>query len=143
MWLLFSLRRHLIKLILGDDQVYYIGLCDRHESIIVSIAPEDDDKPVTRVGLQERLELIVFIRTKLLELITTFMKASGPPIPYMPCTRCYQPHIALDDIVGSSKALRCRDHKKLNMDYYSGLRQCHGEECLLNTCACLCTCVCV
>ena len=123
----FNLRRHLIKLILSNDQVYYTGLCDKHENIIVSITPEDNDKPVTGMGLQERLELVIFIHTKLLELVTTFMKASHPPIPYMSCTRCYEPHIALDDdVVGSSKVLRCHGNTKLEMEYYSGLRYCQG-----------------
>ena len=94
----------------------------------MSIAPEDDDKPVTGVGLHERLELVIFIRAKLLELVTTYMKASEPPIPYMPCTRCYKPHIALDDVLDSKKVLRCRDSKKLSMDYYLGLRLCQGME---------------
>ena len=124
--LYFSLRRHLIKLILGDDQIYYIGLGDKHESIIVSIAPEDKDVPMNTVSFQERWDLINFIRTSLSELVGVFMKASHPPEPYMPCTRCYEPHITLDDVVSSKKILHCHDSTKLTMEYYDGLRLCKG-----------------
>ena len=109
---------------LGDDQFCYIGLCDRHENIVVSIIPED---AVSTVGFQERLKLIEFVHAKLLELVKTFMKASHPPTPYMPCTRCYEPHIDWDDVVCTGKTLRCHDGKRIDMDYYNGLRRCQGK----------------
>jgi len=112
---------------LGDDQFCYIGLCDRHETIVVTITPDNKDEPVSTIGLQERLTMIEFIHTKLLGLVKTFMKASRPPTLYMPCTRCHKPHIDWDDVVHSSKRLRCHDDNRIDMDYYSGLRNCRGK----------------
>jgi len=123
----FSLRRHLIKFMLGDDQFCYVGLCDKHESIVVSIIPEDESEPLSTINFQERLELIEFIHTKLSELVKTFMKASRPPTPYMPCMRCYKPHIYWSDVIHSKKPLPCYNEKRLDMDYYDGLRYCQSK----------------
>ena len=120
-----SLTRHHISFFFGDNQVCYIGLCDKLETVILSITPEEKDE---QINFNERLELIEFVYSKLQDLVKTFMKASQPPTPYIvcTCTCCNEEvHIKLDDILNCDEleTPRCDKGKKVNEEYYSGLRQ--------------------
>ncbi|XP_065883436.1 uncharacterized protein [Dysidea avara] len=119
------LTRHHISFFFGDNQVCYIGLCDKLETVILSITPEEKDE---QINFNERLELIEFVYSKLQDLVKTFMKASQPPTPYIvcTCTCCNEEvHIKLDDILNCDEleTPRCDKGKKVNEEYYSGLRQ--------------------
>ena len=122
------IRRHIIKLVLGDDQLYYVSLCEDHDSIRLAISPDidDDDGVVGSQGLQERWKLIEYFNTKLTEIVKSFMPASDLPQRYIPCSRCHNLHLKLDSIRESDKTLHCV-HGKLAKDYYSDLRQYQGN----------------
>ena len=115
------IRRHIIKMVLGHDQLYYVSLCEVHDSMRLAISP-DEDGTVTPQGLQERWKLIEYFNTKLMEIVKSFMPASDLPQRYIPCSLCHNLHLKLDSIRESDKPLRCA-HGKLAKDYYSDLRQ--------------------
>ncbi|XP_065894341.1 uncharacterized protein [Dysidea avara] len=115
------LRRHVIKLVLGIDQYYYVTLSDENDSIRLAITP-DEDGVVSIAGLQNRWNLIEFFSAKLREITTTFMPASAPPECYIPCSLCPNLHIRLDEIRANEMPLRC-SRGRLTSDYYKSLRQ--------------------
>ena len=121
----YSIRRHIVKLVLGHDQLYYVSLCEDHDSIRLAISP-DEDRTVASQGLQERWKLIEYFNTKLLEIVKAFMPASKLPQRYVPCSRCPNLHLKLDSIRESDKPLHCA-RGRLAPDYYSDLRQCQGS----------------
>ena len=118
------LRRHVIKLVLGIDQYYYVTLSDENDSIRLAITP-DEDGVVSIAGLQNRWNLIEFFSAKLREITTTFMPASAPPECYIPCSLCPNLHIRLDEIRANEMPLRC-SRGRLTSDYYKSLRQYPG-----------------
>ena len=120
------MRRHIIKLVLGTDQLYYVSLCEEYNSIRIAITPDEEGK-VTSKGLQERWKLIEYFNTKLREIVKTFMPASDLPQCYIPCIRCPNLHLKLDSIREISKPLNCV-RGKIPKDYYSDLRQCQGNK---------------
>ena len=115
----------MIKLVLGRDQLYYVSLCEDHDSIRLAITPEEDAK-VKLEGVQERWELIEYFNSKLMEIVKTYMPASNKPTRYIPCSRCPKLHLKLDEIRKSDKPLRCA-RGRLAEDYYSDLRQHKGK----------------
>ena len=119
------MRRHIIKLVLGTDQLYYVSLCEEHDSIRIAITPDEEGK-VTSKGLEERYKLIEYFNTKLNEIVKTFMPASNLPQCYIPCCRCPNLHLKLDSIREINKRLNCV-RGKVPKDYYSDLRQCQGN----------------
>ena len=114
----------MIKMVLGDDQLYYVSMSEDHYSIRLAITP-DEDGVVTPQGLQERWELIEEFNVKLMKTVQAFMPASDPPQRYIPCRLCPNLHLKLDDVRGGGKTLRCINGKLLK-DYYSDLRQYQG-----------------
>ena len=114
----------MIKLVLGRDQLYYVSLCEHHDSIRLAITP-DEDGIVKPQGLQERWRLIEEFNAKLIETTKAFMPASDPPQCYVPCSQCSDLHFKLDDIRATDKPLRCFKGK-LSEDYYSDIRQYQG-----------------
>ena len=121
------IRRHVIKLVLGRDQLYYVSLCEDHNSIRLAITP-DDDGTVTTQGVKARWDLIEYLNNKLMETVKTFMPASDLPQRYIPCGRCpkLHDHLKLDHIRKNDKPLHC-DRGKLAEDYYSDLRKYQGN----------------
>lgn len=114
----------MIKLVLGHDQLYYVSLCEDHDSIRLAITPEEDVK-VKSQGIRERWELIEYFNSKLIETVKAFMPASDLPKRYIPCNRCPKLHLKLDEIRKNDKPLRCA-RGRLAEDYYSDLRQSKG-----------------
>ena len=112
-------------MVLGNDQLYYVSLCEDHHSIRLVITP-DDDGVITPQGLQERWKLIEEFNAKLMNIVKTFMPASDPPQRYIPCSFCPKLHLKLDDVRVDGKALHCMNGK-LPKDYYSDLRQYQGS----------------
>ena len=115
----------MIKMVLGDDQLYYVSLCEDHHSIRLAITP-DEDGIVTPQGLQERWKLIEEFHAKLMTTVKAFMPSSDLPQRYIPCSLCPKLHLKLDKIRADGKALRCINGK-LPKDYYSDLRQYQGN----------------
>ena len=112
-------------MVLCDDQLYYVSLCEDHHSIRLAVTP-DEDGIVTPQGLQERWKLIEEFNAKLVEIVKAFMPSSDLPQRYIPCSYCPNLHLKLDDIRADDKPLRCFPGK-LPKDYYSDLRkQCQG-----------------
>ncbi|XP_065902538.1 uncharacterized protein [Dysidea avara] len=120
---LYILRRHMIKLVLGSDQYYYVS--NDNDCIRLVVSP-DEDGVVSVAGLQDRWNLIAFFSTKLMEISATFMPASAPPECYIPCSLCPNLHLKLDEIRANQKPLRCLKGK-LHPDYYKHLRQYPAE----------------
>ena len=114
----------MIKMVLGDDQLYYVSLCEHHHSIRLAITP-DEDGVVTLQGLQEKWKLIEEFDAKLMKTVKAFMPASDLPQRYIPCSLCLKLHLKLDDIRADGKRLHCINGK-LPKDYYSALRQYQG-----------------
>ena len=123
--LVFRIRRHIIKLVLGHDQLYYVSLCEDYDSIRLAITP-DISKTVTSRGFQERWVLIEDFNTKLMETVKTFMPASDPPQRYIPCYHCPKLHLKLDDIRKGDRPLHCV-HGRLDEGYYRDLRKYQGN----------------
>ena len=115
----------MIKMVLGHDQLYYVGLSEEHHSIRLAITP-DEDGIVTIQGLQERWKLIEEFNVKLKETVKAFMPASQLPQSFIPCSLCPKLHLKLDDIRADNSPLRCINGK-LPKEYYSDLRQCQGS----------------
>ena len=111
-------------MVLGRDQLYYVSLCEDHNSIRLAIIP-DEDGIVKSHGLKERWRLIDDFNDRLIETTKTFMPASDPPQRYVPCSQCSDLHFKLDDIRATDKPLRCLKGK-LPEDYYSDIRQLQG-----------------
>ena len=115
----------MIKMVLRDDQLYYVSLSEDHCSIRLAIIP-DEHGIVTAQGLQERWKLIKYFKIKLMETVKTFMPASNLPQCFIPCSKCSNLHLRLDDLRAINKGLYCF-HGKLSKDYYSDLRQYQGR----------------
>ena len=115
----------MIKLVLGHDQLYYVSLCEDHDSIRLAIIPDEFGK-VKPQSLQERWRLIEDFHAKLIETTKTYMPASELPQRYVPCSQCSNLHLRLDDIRATHKPLRCIKGR-LPDDYYSDLRQYQGN----------------
>ena len=119
------IRRRMIKMVLGNDQLYYVSLCEDHHSIRLAITP-DEDGIVTPQGLQERWKFIEEFNAKLMNIVKAFMPASNPPQRYIPCSLCPKLHLKLDDVRVDGKAIYCIKGK-LPKDYYNDLRQYQGS----------------
>ena len=115
----------MVKLVLGRDQLYYVSLCEDHDSIRLAITP-DEDGIVKSQSLKERWMLIEDFHAKLIENTKTYMPASELPQRYVPCSHCSDLHLSLDDIRATDKPLRCIEGK-LPDNYYSDLRQYQGN----------------
>ena len=117
----------MIKMVLGDDQLYYVSLCEDQHTIRLAITP-DEDGIVSPKGRQERWELVEYFDTKLQEAVEAFMPAASIPRRYIPCSLCSQLHLKLDDARANNRPLHCINGK-LPKDYYSDLRQYQGSSC--------------
>ena len=112
-------------MVLGDDQLYYVSLCEDHSSIRLAITP-DTDCTVTPQGHKERWQLIEYFSAKLIKTVKAFMPASDLPQCYIPCSLCSNLHLKLSDIRANDKVLHCINGR-LPKEYYSDLRQCQGS----------------
>ena len=112
-------------MVLGDDHLYYVSLCEDQYSIRLAITP-DTDCTVTSQGLKERWQLIEEFSAKLIKIVKAFMPASDLPQSYIPCSLCSSLHLKLIDIRANDKALHCINGR-LPKDYYSDLRHCQGN----------------
>ena len=119
------IRRHMIKMVLGNDQLYYVSLSEDRHSIRLAIIP-DENGIVTPQGLQERWKLMEYFNTKLMETVKVFMPASDLPQRFIPCSKCSTLHLRLEDLRAKNKVLHCL-HGKLPKDYYSDLKQYQGS----------------
>lgn len=118
----------MIKLVLGSEQLYYVSLCEDHDSIRLAITP-DDNVTVTLKGFQERWKLVEDFNFKLVETVRTYMPASNLPQRYIPCSKCTKLHLKLDDIRKNDRPLRCFHSGRLEENYYSDLRKYQGNYC--------------
>ena len=116
-------------MVLGHDQLYYVSLCEDHDSIRLAITP-DEDGIVSREGLQERWKLIDEFDAKLMKAVETFIPKSDVPQCFIPCSLCPHLHLKLHDIRADDKPIRC-SKGKLPEDYYSDLRQQQGSSMLI------------
>ena len=109
-------------MVLGDDQYYYISLCEDQGSICLIMTP-DENEQVSDAGLEVRRDLINHINTTLISIIKSISKVSGEfqlPVAYVPCPQCDKLHITLEIVCAAKKrALRCKT--KLPLGYYSDL----------------------
>ena len=119
-----SIRRQMIKMVLGCEQIYYVSLCESHHSIRLAIVPDEDT--LSSQSFRERWELIEELNIKLMEKVKTFMRASDPPQRYIPCYLCSKLHLTLDKIRANDKPLHCLEGGKLRKDYYLDLRRYEG-----------------
>ena len=133
--LMCRIRRKMIKMVLGCDQLYYVSLCVDQHAIRLVITP-DDDGVVTQKGIQERWDLIEDFNAKLMKTVKAFMPASDLPQRFIPCSLCPKLHLRLDDIRADHKPLHCFKGKLPN-DYYSDLRQYQGSILAYKYCHCI------
>ena len=109
-------------MVLGDDQYYYISLCEDLESIRLIMTP-DEDGNITENGLKERRELVEYFYETLVSVVKSLSKSSEDihlPTAYVVCPQCDELHFTLDLVLGAKKrALRCKT--KLPLGYYSDL----------------------
>ena len=135
--LMCRIRRKMIKMVLGCDQLYFVSLCADQHAIRLAITP-DDDGVVTQKGFQERWELIEDFNAKLMKTVKAFMPASDLPQRFIPCSLCPKLHLRLDAIRADHKPLHCINGKLPN-DYYSDLRQYQGNIFTCKYCHCIIT----
>ena len=112
-------------MVLGDDQYYYISLCEDQDSICLIMTL--DETGVTKDAyLEERRELLNFFHVTLKNIVRSLSKMSEEeiklPIAYVPCPQCSNLHFSLDIVSNAKKrALRCKT--KLRFGYYSDLAE--------------------
>ena len=108
----------MIKMALGDDQLYYVSLCEDQYSIRLAITPYGD--------AVEKCQLIEEFNAKLIKTVKAFMPSSDLPQCYIPCSLCSNLHLELNDIRAHDRRLRC-SNGRLPRDYYSDLREYSGS----------------
>ena len=110
-------------MVLGDNQYYYISLNEDQGNICLIMTPDENNDIVANNELDQRIELVQYIRATLISIVKSLSKAADElqlPVPYVPCPQCDRLHFKLDFICDAKKrALRCK--KKLPMGYYSNL----------------------
>jgi len=123
-YLFHRLGKYHCKLVLEEDQFYYVILHKRKESICL-VFSSDEGETVTDHGVIERLKLFEEFYEKLICTLKAVAKSLKNPIPYIPCPQCADLHFNLNVIRGTSKrALRCK--KKIPLEYYSDFREATG-----------------
>ena len=125
--LIYRLSRHSCKMVLGEDQYYYISLCE-HQGSICLIMTLDEDNNITSDNIpdiifEQRIELVEYIRTTLNNVVKSLSKIDDEfesPVPYVPCPQCDRLHLKLDMVCNPKKRVqRCKT--KLPLGYYSNL----------------------
>ena len=116
-------------MILGEEQYYYISLCEDRDSVRLIMTP-DENGITTDAGYEERRELIKFFQHILVRIVKSLSKISEGiqlPIAYVPCPQCDELHIQLDMVVSTrQRCLRCKT--KLPPGYYCDLAE-KGKKC--------------
>ena len=111
-------------MVLGDDQYYYVSLCEDQGSICLIITP-DESQSISVTGLEARRDLIKYVNTTLISIVKSISKVSGEfqlPVAHVPCPQCDKLHFTLEFICAAKKrALRCKT--KLPLGYYSDLAE--------------------
>ena len=111
-------------MVLGDDQYYYISLCEDQDSVCLIMTP-DENSIITDAGYEEQRELIKFFQYTLVSIVKSFSKISEEiqlPIAHVPCPQCDKLHIPLDVVLSTRKrSLRCKT--KIPLGYYSDLAE--------------------
>ena len=119
------LGRYHCKLVLGEDQFYYVILHKSKTSICLVFSP-DESGTVGVNGVKERLKLFEEFHENLLSSLKAVAKSLENPIPCIPCPWCDCLHLNLDLIRGKSKRLLRCSTRKISPDYYSDFRETTG-----------------
>ena len=114
-------------MVLGEDQYYYISLCEDQGSICLIMTLDEDNNIINDnipdVIFEQRIELIEYIRTTLGNIVKSLSKMADEfqsPVPYVPCPQCDRLHLKLDIVRDAKRrVLRCKT--KLPNGYYSNL----------------------
>ena len=109
-------------MVLGDDQYYYISLCEDQDSICLIMVSDESAESGNDTGFEERRKLVHDFEKALINIVKSLSKSPEEiqlPTAYIPCPRCNELHLLLE-FVCSKRALRCRT--KLPLGYYSDLK---------------------
>ena len=111
-------------MVLGDNQYYYVSLCEEQDSICLIITP-DESGVVTNIEYKERRQLVNFFGITLVNIVKSLSKMPEEiklPVAHVPCPQCNELHIELEVVCATKKrALRCRT--KIPLDHYSDLAE--------------------
>ena len=111
-------------MVLGDDQYYYISLCEDQDSVCLIMTP-DEDGIIRDAGYEERKELMKFFQSTLVNIVKSLSKTLEEiqlPVAHVPCPQCDKLHIKLDMVLSTRKrSLRCKT--KLPLGYYLDLAE--------------------
>lgn len=111
-------------MVLGEDQYYYVSLCEEQDSICLIMTP-DENGIITDIGLKERRELHKFFDATLINVVKSLSKKSEEiqlPIAHVPCPQCDKLHFRLEVVCATRKrALRCKT--KIPLSYCSDLAE--------------------
>ena len=112
------------KMVLGDNQYYYISLREDQDSICL-IMTSDENMIIEDTELEERRELVKYCHETLHKIVNSLSKKPDEicePTAYVPCPQCDKLHFRLDFVCSAKKrALRCKT--KLPFGYYSDLAE--------------------
>ena len=114
-------------MVLGEDQYYYISLCEDQDSICLIMTLDEDNNRkgsnIPDIIFEQRIELVEYIRTTLDNIVKSLSKMENEfksPVPYVPCPQCNRLHLELDIVCNANKRVqRCKT--KLPSNYYSNL----------------------
>ena len=111
-------------MVLGDNQYYYVSLCEEQDSICLIITP-DESGVITTIDLEERKQLVNFFGVTLVKIVKSLSKMSEEiklPVAHVPCPHCNELHIELEVVCATKKRpLRCKT--KIPLNYYSDLAE--------------------
>ena len=110
-------------MVLGDNQYYYISLCEDLDTIRLIMTP-DESGIITDAGLEERRKLLKHFRKSLFTIAKSLSKLPEDiqkPIALIPCPQCNGLHLQLDLVCNAKRSVRCIT--KLPPDYYSDLAE--------------------
>ena len=114
-----------IMISLGHGQFYCLNFLPGRFSICLMIVL----KKVQPSSAELRISLMDFFQTNVGAICNEFLPACTPPIIYVPCQICQQPHIKLEDLKKGCP-LMCED-ECIDKDYYLDLLQKQGNACIL------------
>ena len=109
---------------LNRGQFYYLRFLPEKSTICLIIVLQKIQSSTT-----DRNKLTDFLQSNLSAIHDDFMPASTPPIAYVPCQICQQPHIKLDELK-KGYTLVCKG-QSIDEEYYCDLFQMKGTLCLL------------
>ena len=125
MWY-FRMTSDKIMISLGHWQFYCLNFLPGRFSICLVIFLQK----VQPSSAEFRISLMHFFQTNIGAIHNEFLPACAPPIAYVPCQICQQPHIKLEDLKKGCPLMcisQCVDPY-----YYCDLFQNQGNYCILN-----------